>query len=71
MRSGENALFSFSPHLCSAQNDSFTEFSLHRTQDDQRRHNEEQPHEENSLDEILQLRGLRSSCTCFMKPTPI
>ena len=23
--------------------------------------NEEQPHEENSLDEILQLRGLRSS----------
>ena len=61
MRSDENALFSFSSNLCRAQNDPFTKLGIHRKQGDQRPTSEEQPHEENSLDEILQLRGLRSS----------
>ena len=61
MRSGENALFSFSPNLAVGRNDPFTKLGSHRTQGDQVPTNAEQPHEENSLDEILQLRGLRSN----------
>ena len=65
VRSGENALFSFSPNLAVGRNDPFTELGIHRTQGDQIPTNEEQPHEENSLDEILQLRGLRSSLSDY------
>ena len=60
MRSDENALFSFSSNLGGARNESFTELGDHRTQGDKTPTSEEQPHEENSLDEILQLRGQRS-----------
>ena len=43
-----------------AGNESFTKQGDHRTQGDKTPTSEEQPHDENSLEEILQLRGLRS-----------
>ena len=60
MRSGENALFSFSPNLGVDRHDPFTKLGGHRTQGDKTPTSEEQPHDENYLEEILQLRGLRS-----------
>ena len=49
MRSGENALFSFSPNLVVDRNDPFTKLGIHRTQGDQIPTNGEQPHEETPL----------------------
>ena len=60
MRSGENALFSFSPAV--AQHLTIPLRSkAPLVPKSNRSRSEEQPHEENSLDEILQLRGQRSS----------
>ena len=67
MRSGENALFSFSPNLAGGRNDSLAELGVHRKQGDQAPPNEEPPHDEKYLEEILQRRGLRSSMKCSMR----
>ena len=77
MRSDENALFSFSSNLGVDRNDSFTKLGVHRIQGDKTPTSEEPPHEENSLDEILQRRGLRSStevpqvATCCYRDTAL